>query len=567
MTDKPLAQLFLKPKHPQHVWYEALRARFVDNQPWAHIAKTFGLNEGTLRNQGMQLRKTRRLRPFDTTTAAATAKRNARIVELRLREHLSNAEIADRLKAEGLSGGTTTIGIVLRQAGYPKLPRRAARPRVGLITAAEADVRQFKPMEDRWHTRFGGLFLFARDLAQARLDRLLTQWPTSQKLPAAAMVRALLALKLWGLGRPYHVMPDILDQGSALFAGLNVMPKKSTLTEYSTRVDAAQLQTFMDAWHQVTQAWLPASDGSFDLDFHTIPYHGDSALIERHFVSKRSRRQRGLLALVAREAQHRRLVYGQATLTKAMQNDAILEFVDLWEQRAGEPPKELVFDSRFTTYANLAKLQDRSIYFLTLRRRAPSILRKLQDRPADDWTPIRLYNIGRKYAKPQVLDEIIQLRNYPYPLRQLAIRGLGHDKPTLLITNRIDEHPARLIDRYARRMLIENAIEDAINFFHMDALSSTVPLRIDLDLQITLMASSFYRTMAHRLGTRYQTAKCRTLFNNFVSAPAIVTTQNDQIIVRLTRRAHNNELRAAGYVGPQGEIPWMHNRQLVIEYT
>ena len=40
-----------------------------------------------------------------------------------------------------------------------------------------------------------------------------------------------------------------------------------------------------------------------------------------------------------------------------------------------------------------------------------------------------------------------------------------------------------LIDRYARHMLVENAIQDAVNFFHMDALSSTIPLRIDLDLQ------------------------------------------------------------------------------------
>ena len=374
------------------------------------------------------------------------------------------------------------------------------------------------------------------------------------------MIRALLALKLWGIGRPYHVMPDILDQGSALFSGLNAMPKKSTLTEYSTRIDQGQLHSLMSAWHNIAQAMLPASDDSFDLDFHTIPYHGDEALMQRHFVSKRSRRQRGIRAMVAREAGQRALVYGDATITKASQNDAILEFIELWEQRTGQPPKELVFDSRFTTYANLAKLHARNIHFLTLRRRAPTILRQLNDRPVDSWKTIRLHNIGRKYATPRVLDDSITLRNYPYPLRQLAIRGLGRDKPTLLITNRMDEHPAGLIDRYARRMLIENAIEDAINFFHMDALSSTVPLRIDLDLQLTLIASTLYQALARRLGPRYHTAKSRTLFSNFVNAPATVITRKDHIVIRLTRRAHNNELRAAGYVGPQGRIPWMHQR-------
>ena len=49
----------------------------------------------------------------------------------------------------------------------------------------------------------------------------------------------------------------------------------------------------------------------------------------------------------------------------------------------------------------------------------------------------------------------------------------------------MEEKPATLVDRYARRMLVENTIEDAINFFHMDALSSAVLLRIDLNLQLT----------------------------------------------------------------------------------
>ena len=166
-----------------------------------------------------------------------------------------------------------------------------------------------------------------------------------------------------------------------------------------------------------------------------------------------------------------------------------------------------------------------------------------------------------------MLDESITLRNYPQPLRQIAIKGLGHDKPTLLITNRMEEKPAVLVDRYARRMLVENAIEDAINFFHMDALSSTVPLRIDLDLQLTLIASTLYQVLAHRLGSRYQTAKSRTIFNKFVNAPATIISQNDQIIVRLTRRAHNTELRAAGYVGSQGPISWMQDRNLIIDYV
>ena len=566
-TDQEIAKLFLQPQSEPQKKYEAMRARFVERKPWAEIAEQFGLHAGTLRNLASTVREEGITILLESQATKKRAERNQRILALRVGENLSNKEIAQRLNEEGIQVGTTTVGQVITDAGMPRLPRRMRRVASRVLKASEADVRQFQPTLAKWQTRFGGLFLFARDLEQAGLDTLLTDWPASRKLPAPAIVRALLALKLWGIGRPYHVMPDILDQGSALFAGLNVMPKKSTLTEYSTRIDVKHLRTLMDAWHGITQTLLPAPEESFDLDFHAIPYHGDEALMEKHYVSKRSRRQRGILAIVAREASQRGLIYGDATTDKASQNDAVLEFVDVWEQRAGKPPRELVFDSRFTTYANLAKLNERNIYFLTLRRRAPSILHQLNQRPLSDWKTIRLHNIGRKYTTPRILDESVTLHGYPLPLRQIAIHGLGHAKPTLLITNWMDEKPAILVDRYARRMLVENAIQDAVNFFHMDALSSTVPLRIDLDLQLTLLASTLYQAFAHRLSSRYQTAKSRTIFNKFVNAPATIISQEKQVIVRLTRRAHNTELRAAGYVGDQGPISWMHDRNLVIEFA
>ena len=153
-----------------------------------------------------------------------------------------------------------------------------------------------------------------------------------------------------------------------------------------------------------------------------------------------------------------------------------------------------------------------------------------------------------------VLDESVTVRNSPGPLRQIVIKGFGHENPTLLITNRIEEKPVTLVDRYARRMLVENTIEDAINFFHMDALSSAVLLRIDLDLQLMLIASTLYQALAQHLGSRYQTAKSRTIFNKLVCASAMVITQDDQIVVRLTRCAHNTELRAVGYIGSRGQV-------------
>ncbi len=102
------------------------------------------------------------------------------------------------------------------------------------------------------------------------------------------------------------------------------------------------------------------------------------------------------------------------------------------------------------------------------------------------------------------MDETVKLGAYPKPLLQLLVKNLGHDKPTVLITNQMKRTPRQLIDRYARRMVIENVISDAIDFFHMDALSSAIPMRINVDVQLTVMASVLYRLMGVRVGHGYE---------------------------------------------------------------
>ncbi len=123
-------------------------------------------------------------------------------------------------------------------------------------------------------------------------------------IPADCALRTLLALKLWGIGHKGQVMPEVLDPGIALFAGLNVMPKRATLTDYSCRVDPRRIPSLMAAWHHQLAARDAEVVGetSFDLDFHPIPYHGDEAFMEKHDLSKHSRRQPGLLTFLVRSA-------------------------------------------------------------------------------------------------------------------------------------------------------------------------------------------------------------------------------------------------------------------------
>ena len=111
-------------------------------------------------------------------------------------------------------------------------------------------------------------------------------------------------------------------------------------------------------------------------------------------------------------------------------------------------------------------------------------------------------------------------------------------------------------------MVIENSIADGIDFFHMDALSSAVAMKVDCDLQLTLMASSLYRLLGQRIGNGYETAKSRHLFRDLVDATAQVTITNKEIEVRFQKRAHNPLLLAAGFDKTNLPIPWLDGKRL-----
>ena len=91
------------------------------------------------------------------------------------------------------------------------------------------------------------------------------------------------------------------------------------------------------------------------------------------------------------------------------------------------------------------------------------------------------------------MDDEVRLGNYECNIRQIAVTGLGRDRPTLFLTNHPDASPRDLIMNYARRNGIEDGLGTNVDFFHMDNLSSEVRLNVDLDVTLTVIANSCYR--------------------------------------------------------------------------
>lgn len=568
-------RIFLVPKNSLHRQYEALRAFFVEGLPSAEAAQRFGYTPGSFRVLCHDLRQNPDREFFlPSRTKAPPAPKKDRVREeittLR-KQNLSIYDISRTLAEKGHRRSPAAVALILKEEGFDRLPRRRddERPQTPRPSKAHvADVRQLDLTPREFRTQYGGLFLFLPLLARIPWTKIVSQanLPGSKMIPAEHALRSLLALKLFGSRRHSHVMPDVFDEGLALFAGLNVIPKRSFLTEYSCRIDPASYPKLMRGWFDAVGRLGLGRGTSFDLDFHTIPFHGDDALVQKHYVSKRSRRQKGLLAFLAQDADKRVFCYANAEVRKEDQNDEIFRFVEFWREKTGRLPEELIFDSRLTTYSNLSQLNQRGITFMTLRRRTPKLLAEIYATPPSAWRRIQLESVGRIYRTPRILDQRIALPDYKGPLRQLTIMDLGHEEPTLLLTNQLDRAPSTLIERYARRMVIENSLAEAIDFFHMDALSSAVAMKVNCDLQLTLMGSSLYRLLGSRLGKGYEVARASHLFRDFIDATAHVSIMPKDIVVRFQKRAHNPLLLAAGFDHTPVSVPWLGGRHVRLQF-
>jgi len=571
-------RFFLEAKIPLHRQYEALRAYFVEGLPSAEAACKFGYSPGAFRvlchqfrHGKMQEERFFRQVPHGPRSAPVRDRVRDLVVAMRKR-NLSVYDIQRELAPEHPIS-INALSVLLREEGFARLPRRRNKDRpesVRPAPAAVADVRALALDSRAFRTRAAGLFLFVPLMQKLDLGKVARQaeLPGSKMIPSEQALRSLLALKLIGKERKSHVMNLVFDKGVALFAGLNVLPKRSYLAAYSSRIGRKGNQRLMETWFShVHRAGLVRSD-SLDLDFHTVSANTNKEPLEKHYVSKRGHREKGVLVFLARDAEQRVLCYSNAAVAKAGQRDEILRFVEFWKRQMGRPPRELVFDSQLTTYGNLQRLDEQNIDFLTLRRRDRKLLADIYGRPGSAWRRLSLQSLTRTYRTPKILDERVHIKAYgAKKLRQLAIMDLGHDNPTILLTNNFRAKPATLITRYARRMLIENGIAEAIHFFHIDALSSMVGLKVDFDLQITLMASSLYRLLANHLAPQYQRATAKKIFEDLLDVGGLIQIDDEKITVTLDKRAHNPYLVDSGLPDRPTMMPWLKNRLLRIRFA
>ncbi|MCP4258953.1 MAG: hypothetical protein GY774_15830 [Planctomycetes bacterium] len=566
------AGFFLEPQHPKQRQYEALRAYFIDHLPAKEVAERFGYTSGAFHVLCHKFRHDPQRTFFVETQRGPkfSPKRDRsrnRVIALR-KKNYSVQDIHLALTQEGLSLSPASIWKILTEEGFAKLPRRKdeerpQRPRPD--KANYADIRQLSLAPRVIETRFGGVFLLMSLLANMKLHQIpkALNWYGSKMIPAENAFLSSLVLKLIGKERKSHVMDLVFDEGVALAVGLNVLPKLAYIAEYSQRITHQDNLQFLHQWLKRLRKASVISGESFNLDFQSLPYFGEEDVVEKHYVSMRSRRQKAILVFFAQDAQSKIFCYSNADLRKGEEADELFQFIDFWKKQSGKQPPHLVFDSKLTTHQNLSKLNDQGITFVTLRRRTPNVLKEVADAPPSAWRKIELKNVDRKYRTPKVIDRETKIRGYGGSLRQLFVKDLGHELPTILITNDKKTSCSDLISRYALRMLIENSIANSVAFFHTTALSSSVAIRIDFDVLLTLVGQATYHMLAQKL-RGYEHSGAGVVFRKFIDTPAKIVIGPKEIEVRLNKRANNPILTHSGFVNNPCKLPWLQNKTVRI---
>ena len=573
-----LADLFRCPTRVAQRNYEVCKAYYLDEASAEELAGRFSLHPDSVRAIVRDFAHDPDLNRFFVVnqpgrqTAPKREALTEEIVRLR-RVGLTLGQIQERLQEQGQPISESYLSRILAGLGLSDAPTPPRRPALGLRAkdgsdipaVADARLCSFEPGRS-FPTKVAGLFLFVPLLLALDLPGAVgkAQWPGSSAIPALQAILALLSAKLLGKRRISHIDDLCNDEGAGLFSGLNVLPKTTFATDYSYRTDRSMSEPFIDAL--VSKAPLGEGPHTFNLDFHTIAFRGTDADLEKHWLALRNRAGVAVMAFIAQEAKRRVMCYANANVLRNEADQMVVRFADHWKAQTGHYPARLLFDGRVTTYAELNALEQRKIGFITIRRRGSGMLRRLEKIPESAWKRCRVTQAKGKKRTISYVDEQTPLTGYQGQVRQIIVRGLGRETPTFFLSNdRPQRQTAReVVQAYAQRNLIENQLGEQITFFHLDCLSSDVRLNVDFDLTLTVAADLLYRELGRRLKGFERTGP-QKLFRKFVDTTGSVKVEQEQVRVRLDKRAHNPLLKEAGLAGLTQPVPWLGNRHVLLE--
>jgi hypothetical protein len=257
------------------------------------------------------------------------------------------------------------------------------------------------------------------------------------------------------------------------------------------------------------------------------------------------------------------MIYTAADIKRSEADDQVLSFLSFWKKVHRGVKPTLVFDSKFTAYKQLSELNQQGIKFLTLRRRGKELIKKVSQMAP--WKRIHIPHPKRKYPNPLVHESMISLRNYTGKVRQVVMRNNGRETPAFLITNDFEMPLELIVGNYARRWRVENGIAEAVKFFHLNALSSPILVKVHFDVLMTMMADTLYSMLAHKL-RGFEDCDAPKIYRHFVRGKGTIMVKDRTVNVIYPRRAHNPILRAVPWNDLPNTLPGLSRAKLELNF-
>ena len=544
---------FLKPELATHKQYDAIRAFYVDKLSAEEVAEIYGYQPNTIysiaRNFKEKLKECKELGedPFFKELRVGPKETNREdknvklIVEYR-KKMLSIPEIAILMAGQGYPMSTWLIWQILIENGFTRMPKRDKETieetqknsnYAHLVTAPEATVIEFNK-EIAIPTKGAGILCFLLIIKKYGIDRIIerSEYPGTKQIPKLNTILCFLVLKLSDFERYGHDDAWCFDRGLGLFAGLNVLPKTTWFSIYADKILRSMNVAFLKECNNI---WIENGflSDTVNMDFVTIPYWGDTDTFERNWSGKRNKALESIEAALAHDPESGIICYGDTTVKHDNQNEVVLEFLDFYSDDKSKDRnlKYLVFDSKFTTLENLRNLEDKGIKFITIQRKSKNQQEKAN--AITDWKKARI-RLSNGKGRDVYFHES-EIKNYRYGkdkiLRQIFIKG-GHARISCIITNDLELFGEQIIRKYARRWLIENEIQEHVDFFHLNSNTSDIVIKVDFDLTMTILAHNLYRLLANEI-PGYEHCTAKTIFNKITDCMGDIDINESSIDVKL----------------------------------
>jgi hypothetical protein len=581
-VDQVVKQYFAEPNQALHRQYLALRSFLFDRCTAEEVADKYGYTVNTVYTIARDFKK--RLNyciahnedPFFQIVKQGRKKleHSDELIEIILgfrKKQLSIPDIKIFLDGKGYDVSEGYIYNVCDKNGFARLPKRSkwehqelmkSSGYANILPAPVSEIYDFKK-DERFSTSGIGILCFLPFIKTYKIDAAIEQsnYPETSRINRLNSILAFLALKLSNVKRYGQDDGWCMDRGLGMFAGLNVLPKTTWYSAYSSAVERKDNVAFLKSLSRIFNSHGFLSDTA-NLDFTAIPYWGDEDPYENNWSGKYSKALISIQAALAQDPDTGILCYGDTTVRHNNQDNVVLEFLDFYREGTGKKIKYVVFDSKFTTFENLGRINKKGIKFITIQRRSKKLNDKIDKLTKSLWYTVRIEKANNKsraveYAEGGTTNKLYGAE----ALRQIYIKGSAI-KPATILTNDFGSKAEDVIRKYAKRWLIENEISEQIDFFHLNRNNSGIVIKVDFDLTMSILAHNLYRFLAANL-TGYSHCKAQTLYESFINNYGDIIIEKNEIIIKMNRKRSLPLLREAIAVDDSYTYPWLGNKKLV----